>query len=186
PPRARGPARRAVLDAVAKRYGRGPFVLDGLSHTFRPGTATALVGPNGAGKSTLLRLLAALAVPTEGHVRYEAEGETLDVHQAPYRYLRHVGIAHDEAELPAFLTAVELMAWIARERGTWDDAAPARYAALLDAVALDERREAAVGTYSSGMRRKAQLAAALVGRPSVLLLDEPMRGLDAEATEAVL
>ncbi len=56
----------------------------------------------------------------------------------------------------------------------------------LDAVALDERRAAAVGTYSSGMRRKAQIAAALVGRPSVLLLDEPMRGLDAEATEAVL
>ena len=174
------------LDTVAKRYGNGPFVLDGLTHVFAPGTATALVGPNGAGKSTLLRLLAALAVPTEGHVRYEAPEGVLDVHRAPYRYLRHVGIAHDEAELPAFLTAEELLAWIARERGTWDAEAPARHAALLDAVRLDERRRAALGTYSSGMRRKAQVAAALVGRPSVLLLDEPLRGLDAEATEAVL
>ncbi|MDX1548658.1 MAG: ABC transporter ATP-binding protein [Rhodothermales bacterium] len=165
-----------------KRYAAGTPVIDGFSHTFRPGTATGLVGPNGAGKTTLLRLLAATAYPTAGRVRYGA----LDVHAKPYRYLRHVGLVYAAPELPQHLTAVELLEWIARERGAWGEGAAARHAALLDAVRLDERRHALIGTYSSGMVQKTQVAAALVHRPAVLLLDEPFRALDAASTEAVL
>lgn len=171
-----------VLDRVTKRYGQGPAVLDGFAHTFAPGTTTALVGPNGSGKSTLLRLLMALAFPTAGTIRY---GE-LDVHRSPYRYLRHVGIVHDAPRLPQHLTAVELLEWVLRQRGQWDDGAAARVEALLDTVLLDERRTQVIGTYSSGMLRKTQLAAALVAKPSVLLMDEPFRGLDTAATAAAL
>lgn len=171
------------LDNVGKRYVTGPFVLRHLTHTFRPGTATALVGPNGSGKTTLLRLLAALSSPTEGAVRY---GEA-DVHNHPHRTLAHLGVVMDGADLPAYLTAEEVLAWIVRERGLWDDgASPARRAALLDAVRLDERRTQLVGTYSAGMRQKTRLAAALLPRPSVLLLDEPFRALDVEAVQATL
>jgi ABC-2 type transport system ATP-binding protein len=176
-------ARRAlVLSEVRKRYVVGPYVLDGVSHTFEPGTATGLVGPNGSGKSTLLRILAAQSRATSGAVRY---GD-LDLHDHPRRYLASVGVVHDQPDLPPFLTAVETLEWIARERGTWSADAPARHAALLDAVRLDDRREQRVGTYSAGMLRKTQLAAALAARPAVLLLDEPFRGLDVEATEAVV
>ena len=171
-----------TVDAVTKRYVSGPFVLRDLSHTFRAGTATGLVGPNGSGKTTLLRVLSALSAPTSGRVTY---GET-DVHARPHGFLADVGIVHDRPDLPGYLTAVETLEWIARERGTWDAGAPARHAALLDAALLDERREQLTGTYSSGMTRKTQVAAALVGAPAVLLLDEPFRALDRAATEAVL
>lgn len=171
-----------VLDRVTKRYGRGAAVIEDLSAAFLPGTATGLIGPNGSGKTTLLRLLTALSYPTGGTVRY---GD-LDIHAHPHRYLRHVGVVHDEAELPDHLNAVEVLEWVLRARGRWDAAAPERIADLLDAVRLDERRENLIGTYSSGMRRKTQIAAALVAAPAVLLMDEPLRGLDTESTEAVL
>lgn len=170
------------VTAVTKKYLFGPFVLRDLSHTFQPGTATGLVGPNGSGKSTLLRILAALSVPTSGSVAYGDIG----VHDRPHAYLAHVGVVHDQPDLPGYLSAVETLEWIARERGTWSAEAPGRHAALFDAVQLDERREQLTGTYSAGMTRKAQLAAAFCGAPSVLLLDEPFRALDTAATEAAL
>lgn len=177
------PRRRPLrVEAVTKKYLFGPFVLRDLSHTFEPGTATGLVGPNGSGKSTLLRVLSALSVPTSGRVVY---GD-LDVHVHPHRYLADVGVVHDQPDLPGSLTAVETLEWIARERGMWNADAVVRHAALLDEVRLDERREQITSTYSAGMTRKAQIAAALVGAPAVLLLDEPFRALDTEATEAAL
>lgn len=178
-----------VLDRVTKRYGRGAAVIEDLSAEFLPGTATGLVGPNGSGKTTLLRLLTALSYPTDGQVRYgrsTGSGQAFDIHAHPHRYLRHVGVVHDEAELPDHLNAVEVLEWVLRARGRWDGAAPERIADLLDAVRLDERRENLIGTYSSGMRRKTQIAAALVAAPAVLLMDEPLRGLDTESTAAVL
>ena len=171
-----------AVDGVTKRYPGGPFVLRDLSHTFQPGTATGLVGPNGSGKSTLLRILSALSPPSSGAVRYGV----LDVHRQPHAYLASVGVVHDKPDLPGFLTATETLAWIARERSAWDADAPARHAALLDAVQLDERRDQLTRTYSAGMTRKTQLAAALAARPAVLLLDEPFRALDTDATEATL
>ena len=171
-----------VVTDVTKKYLFGPFVLRDLSHTFAPGTATGLVGPNGSGKSTLLRVLSALSPPTSGTVTYGG----LDVHRQPHAFLASVGVVHDQPDLPGFLTAVETLAWIARERGVWDVDSEGRHAALLDAVQLDDRRHQLTRTYSAGMTRKTQLAAALAARPAVLLLDEPFRALDTAATEAAL
>lgn len=174
------PASPLVVDAVSKRYGRREFVLRGLSQRFEPGTATAIVGPNGSGKTTLLRLLTCLSFPTEGHIRY---GD-IDIHQRPYRYLGEVGILHDGTALPEHLSAEEVLAYVLRART--GEADEARVAELLEAVLLDERRREPVGTYSTGMRQKTQLAAALASRPPVLLLDEPFSGLDDETTRAAL
>jgi ABC-2 type transport system ATP-binding protein len=178
-----------ALDRVTKRYGQGAPVIDGLSAVFEPGTATGLVGPNGSGKTTLLRMLTALSYPTSGTVRYgpsTGSGQAFDIHAHPHEYLRHVGVVHDETGLPEYLSAEEVLEWVLRARDRWDEAAPERIAALLDAVRLDERRENLVGTYSSGMRRKTQWAAALVAAPGVLLMDEPFRGLDTESADAAL
>lgn len=182
PPLSHAARQPLAVEAVSKRYPGADWVLYDLSHTFQPGTATGLVGPNGSGKSTLLRVLSAMSPPTTGVVRYG----TLDVHRQPHGYLASVGVVHDQPDLPGFLTAVETLDWLARERGIWDEAAPARHAALLDAVLLDERRAQLTRTYSAGMTRKTQLAAALAVRPAVLLLDEPFRALDVQATEAAL
>ncbi|NBB84868.1 MAG: ATP-binding cassette domain-containing protein, partial [Bacteroidetes bacterium] len=170
-----------VLKQLTKRYGQGEAVLSNLSWTFEPGTATGLVGPNGSGKTTLLRLLATLAFPTEGTVHY---GE-LNIHERPYVFLHHVGLVYAEPELPAHLSAEELLTWILRERDCYDDHSEARIADLLDTVRLDERRANLIGTYSSGMLQKTQVAAALVAQPQVLLMDEPFRGLDTASTAAV-
>ena len=167
---------------LTKRYGVGPPVIAGLDATFEPGTATGLVGPNGSGKTTLLRLLSALSFPTSGRAKY---GE-IDIHREPYRYLGHTGIVQDSGDLPAYLTAVELLTTVLRARGRWDDDGPARVEAALDRVLLDERRHALVGTYSTGMRRKTELAIAFALDPDVLLLDEPLRGLDAETRAVVI
>lgn len=171
------------LDRVTKRYGQDAPVIEDMTHTFRSGTVTGLVGPNGSGKTTLLRLLSVTAYPTEGTVQY---GD-LDVHAHPYRYLQHVGIVHAEAELPEHLTAVELLTWILRARGQWEDGnGAARVARLLDALDLDERRDNLIGTYSSGMLQKTHIAAALVARPRVLIMDEPLRSLDTASSEATI
>ena len=170
-----------TLDGLTKRYGNGPPVIDDLSRSFAPGTLTLLVGPNGAGKTTLLRLLAVQAYPTSGTVHY---GD-LNVHEQPYRYLHDVGLVHAGPELPEHLTAVELLEWILRSRGQWtDDEGPARIDALLDRLRLDERRGNLIGTYSSGMVQKAQVAAAFVAEPTVVLMDEPLRSLDTATAEA--
>jgi ABC-type multidrug transport system ATPase subunit len=174
------PAESLLLENVGKRYGRRAYVLRGLTETFAPGTATALIGPNGSGKTTLLRLLNCLSFPTEGRILY---GD-LDVHARPYRWLAHVGVVHDGGELPERLSAEEVVAWVLRAR---TGGAPAeRIAEVLQAVRLDERRSEPIGTYSTGMRQKTQLAAAIAPRPPVLLLDEPFSGLDAETVVATI
>ena len=172
-----------TLDGLTKRYGDGPPVIDNLSRSFAPESLTLLVGPNGAGKTTLLRLLAVQAYPTSGTVHY---GD-LDVHDTPYRYLQEVGLVHAGPELPEHLTAEELLEWILRSREHWtDEEGPSRISALLNRVRLDERRSNLIGTYSSGMVQKAQVAAAFVAEPAVVLMDEPLRSLDTATSEATV
>ena len=172
-----------ALNNLIKRYGDGPPVVNGLSRSFAPGTLTLLVGPNGAGKTTLLRLLSVQAYPTSGTVHY---GD-LDVHQHPYRYLRSVGLVHAGPALPEHLTAVEVLEWILRSRGHWgDETGPDRIDSLLNRLRLDERRTNLIGTYSSGMVQKTQVAAAFVAEPDVVLMDEPLRSLDTATAEATV
>ena len=170
-----------ILDDLTKRYGQEALIFEALNHTFAPGTATGLVGANGSGKTTLLNVIAVLSYPTSGQVLYGS----INIHESPYQYLQHVGIVHDDPDLPAYLSAVELIEWVLRARNGWDDSAPDRINDLLDIVHLDERRHNLIGTYSSGMQRKTQIAAALAPQPDVLLMDEPFRGLDATSREAV-
>ena len=170
------------LDDVSKRYGQGAYVLSGLGYTFRSGEATGLVGPNGSGKTTLLRVLSVMSYPTSGQVRW---GE-LDVHRHPHRYLQDVGVVYDAADLPPYLSATELLEYVLRARGRWDADAPARTSALLTRLRLDERRENLVGTYSSGMLKKTQIALGLAVAPRILLMDEPFRGLDEESLYAAV
>lgn len=170
-----------ILDDVTKRYGRGPAVISHFSHTFHPGSGTALVGPNGSGKTTLIRLITALSFPTSGRINY---GQ-LVIHNHPTDWLQHIGYVDDAGSLPQFLTAVELLEWVSRSRATYERYGTDGIHRLLDEVHLDERRENLIGTYSTGMTKKTHIAAALIGDPEVLVLDEPFRGLDRETHRAI-
>ena len=111
---------------------------------------------------------------------------SLNIHEEPYDYLKHVGIVNDAAELPQYLTAIQLLEWILRAKNFWNEQSQTNIANLLDRLYLDESRYRLIGTYSSGMIRKTQIAASLISTPSILLMDEPLKGLDDASREATL
>jgi ABC-2 type transport system ATP-binding protein len=141
-----------------------------VSFTVGPGV-TALLGPNGAGKSTLFRLLCGLTRPSRGAVR---------VLGADARHDRHVrgriGLVPQQDALFDRLSADEFVQTAARSQGMVDPVAVT--AEALDTVDLDHGDPRPVGTYSKGMRQRVKVAAGLVNRPDVLILDEPLTGLD--------
>lgn len=170
---------KLVVNGLAKRYRAGKVIFQGVSMHFSEGEAVLLSGPNGSGKTTFLRILSVNSWPSEGSVTYKG----IDIHKKPHLYLADVGLVHDEESLPRYLSAVELLEWVMRSRTRRNDGVDSQaIGELLDRLELDEARYEEIGTYSTGMRKKAQIAAALVSKPSVLILDEPLRGLDRAAT----
>jgi ABC-2 type transport system ATP-binding protein len=161
---------RPVLaaDGLTKRYGRVAAV-DGLSFTVRPGAVTGFFGPNGAGKTTALKLLVGIARPTSGTAHLDGEPVRTTVAD-PTRVGVHIEPcgAHPGRTARAHLNALATMAGLPR----------GRVAEVLDTVGLTEAAGRRVGGYSLGMRQRLGLAAALLGDPRLLVLDEPANGLD--------
>ncbi|MFI2214228.1 ATP-binding cassette domain-containing protein [Streptomyces sp. NPDC020141] len=176
-----------VIDVVdlAKDYpakgGEAVHALAGVSFRVRRGEIFGLLGPNGAGKSTTVRLLATLATPTAGSARIAghdtaAQGEAVR---------RSIGVALQETGLAELMTAREALCHTGRLWGMTTEAAAARAVELLELIGLEEAADRLVKTYSGGMKRRLDLALALVHRPEVLFLDEPTNGLDPVARRRV-
>ena len=157
---------------VTKRFGR-TVAVDDLSFTVRRGLVTAFLGPNGAGKTTTLRIILGLARPDEGIARILGR---------PYRLLdapaRRVGALLEVTGFHPGRTARNHLRMLAIEGGTGRD----RVDELLEWVGVGEAADRRVGSFSSGMRQRLGLAAALLTEPEVLILDEPGGGLDPEGT----
>lgn len=162
---------------VTKRYG-DVVALDELSLAIEPGTTFGLLGTNGAGKSTLFKLLV-------GHVRQD-EGRVIvngaDVSSAGADIRRAVGYLPEYAGFPAALTGREVLEYQGRMRGI--DNPDRRIIQVLDRVGLSDAADRRVGGYSNGMTRRLGLAAALLSRPRILLLDEPTAGLDPKGVRS--
>jgi ABC-2 type transport system ATP-binding protein len=154
---------------------RGEVVaLDGLDLTVAAGTVFGLLGPNGAGKTTLVRVLATLLRPTAGSARVLGR----DVVAESLAVRRRIGLAGQFAAVDEELTGRENVEMIGRLYRLPAREAKRRAAEVLERLRLTDAADRPVSTYSGGMRRRLDLGASLVGRPPVLLLDEPTTGLD--------
>ncbi len=169
PPRGRDPV---VVEELTKTYPGGVQAVRGISFSVRQGEVFGLLGPNGAGKTTTIGVLTTLVPPSGG--RASVGGH--DVVADPLAARQSIGVVFQESVLDnEFSGAANL--WLHARLWRVPDAA-ARIASLLAAVALSERALDSVRTYGGGMRRRLEIARALLGRPSVLFLDEPTLGLD--------
>ena len=156
------------VEGLTKHYGRRPAV-DGLTVELPRGVVAGFIGPNGAGKTTTMAMLLGLVRPTSGGGT--VLGEPLD---RPDRYLGRVGALVEGPALWPALTGVENLRVLARLGG--NDVR--RIPAVLDLVGLTDRAGDRFGEYSLGMKQRLGIAAALLGDPALLILDEPANGLD--------
>ena len=165
-------AAEIVLSAenLTKRFGTREAVAD-VSFDVREGEVFGFLGPNGAGKTTTIRMLVGLARPDRGHVRIRGFDIARDFEKA----MSHVGCIVESPDLYRYLTGRENLQHFARMLG---DGAAGRIDELAALVALSERLDDRVSTYSLGMRQRLGIAQALLGNPDVLILDEPANGLD--------
>jgi len=167
-----------TLRDIRKRFGATTAV-DGLSLEVRAGGVFGLLGPNGAGKSTTIAITTGLLAPDAGAVDLLGHGSP-----AEPRVRMHLGLAPQEITLYGELTARENLMFFARLYGI---AAPrARVDELLAMVELDARANDRTATFSGGMKRRLNLAAALVHDPKLVLLDEPTAGVDPQSRNRIL
>jgi len=158
---------------LVKRYGK-VLALDGLDLEVPKGTVLGLLGPNGAGKTTAIRILTTLLDADEGI----AEVAGLDVRTEPHKVRERIGLSGQNAAVDEHLTGYENLDMVGRLYHLGRQKSRARARELLDQFELDEAADRPAKTYSGGMRRRLDLAAALVAEPDVLFLDEPTTGLD--------
>jgi ABC-2 type transport system ATP-binding protein len=158
------------LTAVTKRYG--PTVaVDQLSFDVRPGEVTGFLGPNGAGKSTTMRMIVGLDSPTSGYVTVGG------LRYRDLRFpLRHVGALLEARAVHPARSAADHLRWLADSNGL----GRRRVDEVLDQVGLADVAHRRSGGFSLGMGQRLGIAAALLGDPATLLLDEPVNGLDPE------
>jgi ABC-2 type transport system ATP-binding protein len=160
-------------EGLVKRYGT-VVALDGLDLEVPKGTVLGLLGPNGAGKTTAVRILSTLLDADAGTV--EVAG--IDVKAHPDRVRERIGLSGQNAAVDEYLTGFENLDMVGRLYHLGADRSKARSRELLDIFDLDEAADRPAKTYSGGMRRRLDLAAALVASPDVIFLDEPTTGLD--------
>ncbi|GAA1672862.1 ATP-binding cassette domain-containing protein [Kribbella yunnanensis] len=158
------------MAGLRKRYG-GTQALDGMSFAVRSGLVTGFVGPNGAGKSTTMRVILGLDAVDEG---------TALIDGRPYRSLRHplkhAGSLLDAGALHPARTARNHLLWLAHSQGL-----PVRRVdEVIEQVGLTPAARRKTGGYSLGMRQRLGIAAALLGDPPIIMLDEPFNGMDPE------
>jgi ABC-2 type transport system ATP-binding protein len=158
---------------LTKAFG-DVHALAGLDLVAEPGRVTALLGPNGAGKTTFISAVATLLRPDAGELRVAG----IDVLANPKEVRRVIGLAGQYASVEPAMTGIENLELVARLFGLDKRETKRAAAAVLERIGLTEAGKKLVRTYSGGMRRRLDLGASLVGRPRLLLLDEPTTGLD--------
>jgi ABC-2 type transport system ATP-binding protein len=167
-------------EGLVKRYGETQ-ALAGVSFTAPAGSILGVLGPNGAGKTTAVRILTTLARPDSGHGAVAG----IDVVAHPAEVRRHIGVAAQDATLDGLLTGRQNLVLVGELSDMGRAASRARATELLEEFELSDAADRVVKGYSGGMRRRLDLAAAMMTRPPVLFLDEPTTGLDPTSRQRV-
>lgn len=168
-------------NALVREFKGGIRAVDGIDIAIKEGEIYGFLGPNGAGKSTTVLVLTTLLPPTSG----TATVVGLDVVKQGPKVRRVIGAALQDVALDPYLTGFDHVRLQASLHGMSSKAIPARSDELLALVGLTQAAGRRVGGYSGGMRRRLDLALALVHRPKVLFLDEPTTGLDVQSRTAL-
>ena len=166
--------REINVENLKKQYSGGVTAVDDVSFRVNSGEIFGFLGPNGAGKSTTIKILTTLALPSSGTATV---GGYDVVHEADL-VRRIAGVALQDIGLDPLMKSMELLSMQAQLFGASRQQAKARAHELIELVRLTEAIDRRVGTYSGGMRRRLDLAMALVHKPAILFLDEPTTGLD--------
>ncbi|MGB7588321.1 MAG: ATP-binding cassette domain-containing protein [Solirubrobacterales bacterium] len=169
------------VEALVREFKNGPRAVDGIDLNVAPGEIYGFLGPNGAGKSTTVLMLTTLLPPTAGTARVAG----FDIASEGPRVRSAIGAALQEAALDPLLTGSEHMRLQTALHGIAKRERENRGRELLARVGLAEAADRKVGTYSGGMKRRLDLALALVHRPRILFLDEPTTGLDIQSRTAL-
>jgi ABC-2 type transport system ATP-binding protein len=168
-----------VISHIVKRYG-ARIAVDDLSIEVRPGEILGLLGPNGAGKSTTMHVATGLLRPDAGSVAIGVHGPPT----APAAR-RRLGLAPQSLAVYDLLTAEENLTFFGQLYGLSGSALKARVDAAVAFVGLGDRRRDRVDTYSGGMKRRLNIAAAVLHEPELVLLDEPTVGVDPQSRNAI-
>jgi ABC-2 type transport system ATP-binding protein len=169
------------VENLVREFRKGPRAVDGIDLRVEPGEVYGFLGPNGAGKSTTVLMLTTLLPPTSGTARVAGYDITTEGPQVR----ASIGAALQEAALDPFLTGRDHMTLQAALHGLPRAERKKRGSELLARVGLSEAADRRVRGYSGGMKRRLDLALALVHRPSILFLDEPTTGLDPQSRSAL-
>ena len=161
------------LRDVSKRYGALTAVRH-ISFAVKPGEILGYLGPNGSGKSTTVKMVVGLMPPTRGSVRFDG----VDIQEDLVAYKAQVGYVPEEAHVYTYLTAPEYLRLVGRLRRLAPGPLEQKIDRFLRLFGLDADYHATLASFSKGMRQKVLLAAALLHNPRVLVLDEPVSGLD--------
>jgi ABC-2 type transport system ATP-binding protein len=161
------------LKSVTKRFSAIPVVRD-VSFTVRRGEVLGYLGPNGAGKTTTIRMLAGLLQPTRGELLLDGR----PIHSDLFRYKARLGYVPEQSEIYPHLSASDYLRMVGRLRGLPEDPLDRKIRDFLVALGLGEDMNGPIAAFSKGMRQKVLLASALLHDPDVILLDEPLSGLD--------
>jgi cell division transport system ATP-binding protein len=165
---------------VGLRYGNGPEVLKDLTFRIEPGSFHFLTGPSGSGKTSLLRLLLLSLKPSRGQVTMFGQDVTRLDQDRLLQMRRHIGIVFQEFRLLDHLTTYENVALPLRVLGQPETAYRSNVTELLEWVGLGERMNAHPALLSGGEKQRAAIARAVIGRPDILLADEPTGNVDPE------
>jgi ABC-2 type transport system ATP-binding protein len=161
------------LRDVTKKFNVFPAV-DRVSFTVSPGEVLAYLGPNGAGKTTTIKMLAGLLEPTRGHVLFEGR----EVNSNRTEFNRRLGYVPEQSEIYPHLSGYEYLLLVGRLRNIPERALREKAVAFLRVFNLENDMHNPISSYSRGMQQKVLIAAALLHNPDILLLDEPLSGLD--------
>ena len=169
------------VEQLVREFRKGPRAVDGIDLAVSPGEIYGFLGPNGAGKSTTVLMLTTLLPPTSGCARVGGH----DIVHEGAQVRASIGAALQEAALDAVLTGREHLQLPATLQGMPKADRARRSQELLERVGLTEAADRRVGGYSGGMKRRLDLALALVHSPRILFLDEPTTGLDVQSRTAL-